>query len=175
MDSFYFISIKSIRDCQNFDINSLSRSDIIVFSIPYCIIIVLKSTYTRSSAVDASLYSIKYLYFIVLSLITSMLSYSTFVSGSSNGKSLTIKLSIIVSHALSRVDSDCSRPYGLCRNDLDFAQVSHSLMYFSISFRSFSQTKSRVISSIVLLISGWPTIFSSCLLFITSYFYMSDS
>ena len=82
---------------------------------------VLKSAYARSSAVDASLYGIKYPYFVVLLLITSMLSYSTFVSGSSDGGSLTMKLSVIVSYALSGVGSDCSRLYGLCRDDLDFA------------------------------------------------------
>ena len=55
MDNFYFVSIRSIKDCQNFDVNSLSRSDIIVFSILCCAIMVLKSAYARSSAVDASL------------------------------------------------------------------------------------------------------------------------
>ena len=79
----------------------------------------------------------KYPYFVVLLLITSMLSYSTLVSGSSDGGSLIMKLSVIVSHALFGVGSDCRSLYGLCRDDFDFAQVSYSLMYFSILFLSF--------------------------------------
>ena len=104
-----------------------------------------------------------------------MLSYFTFINGSSDGGSLTTKSSVIVSYTLSGVGIDCRSPYGLCRDDFDFAQVSHSLIYFSILFRSFGQVKSRVISSIVLLIPGCPVVFSSCLFFITSNRCASDS
>ena len=50
-----------------------------------------------------------------------MLSYSTLVSGSSDGGSLIIKLSVIVSYTLFGVGSDYRSPYSLCRDDFDFA------------------------------------------------------
>ena len=116
--------VRSIKDCQNYDVNNLSRSEITSSGIPCCAMMVLVNVYARSSAVNASLYGMKCAYFVNLSLITRMLSYSTPVSGSFDKGSLTIKSSAIDDQAFSSIDGDYSFPYGLCRECLAFTYVS---------------------------------------------------
>ena len=55
--------------------------------------------YTNSSAVDASLYSTKYVYLVKVSLMIRILSNSTPVRGSLDFGSLTIKSSATVDYA----------------------------------------------------------------------------
>jgi hypothetical protein len=74
VDILYLIPNKSISDCQNYELNSLSLSVMIISSVPCCANTVLVIAYTSSSAVDNSLYSSRYIYFVRSSFIVSILS-----------------------------------------------------------------------------------------------------
>ena len=69
----------------------MSLSNIILFSILYLTITTLLKIYTKSFAVNVSLYSFKYIYFVSIFTITSMLSYTISIRGSFNIDSLIIK------------------------------------------------------------------------------------
>ena len=51
--------------------------------------------YTKSSTINASLYSFKYIYFISIFMITSILLYIIFIRGSFYIDSLVIKFKVI--------------------------------------------------------------------------------
>ena len=71
--------------------NSLSLLDIILSSILYLAITTLLKIYTRSSAMNTSLYSSKYTYLVSVSIITNILLYIAPIRGSFNVDSFVIK------------------------------------------------------------------------------------
>ena len=66
--------------------------------------------YAKSSAVDASLYGLRYAYLVSVSTITSMLSYVVPVRGSFDVDSLVMKSRAIDNHACSGNAGVCSFP-----------------------------------------------------------------
>lgn len=56
MDSLCPIPNKSVNDCQNCDLKSLSLSDMISFGVPCCANTVRVTVYARSLALEASKY-----------------------------------------------------------------------------------------------------------------------
>ena len=64
--------------------------------------------YTKSSTIDASLYSSRYVYLVSISTITNMLSYIVSIRGSFNVDSLVIKLRAINDYAYSSNVEICS-------------------------------------------------------------------
>ena len=66
----------------------------------------LLKMYTKSSVVEASLYSLRYMNFVRLSTITSILSYTMLVRGSFDSGSLVIKSRVTIDHGCSRVGAD---------------------------------------------------------------------
>ena len=82
MNNLYLVLSKSVSNYQNYNIKSLSRLDIISFSTPCYIIISFIKVYTNSSAVNNSLYGLKYKNFVSLLLITNILLNSIPVRGS---------------------------------------------------------------------------------------------
>ena len=74
--------------------------------MPCLVIMTLLKIYARSSIVDASLYSLRYMNFVKLSTITSMLSYVMPMRGSFDSGSLVMKSRATVDHGYSRVGAD---------------------------------------------------------------------
>ena len=70
------------------------------------VIITLLKIYTKSSIVEASLYGLRYVNFIRLSIITSILLYTMPMRGSFDSSSLVIKSRATVDHGCSRVGAD---------------------------------------------------------------------
>ena len=71
--------------------------------------------YTKSSIVEASLYSLRYTNFVKLSTITSILSYVMPMRGSFDNSSLVMKSRVTIDHGYSRVAADYSSLYSLWR------------------------------------------------------------
>ena len=71
--------------------NNLSLSNTILSSILYLVITTLLKIYTKSSTMDIFLYSFKYVYFISMFIITSILLYIVSIRGFFNINSLVIK------------------------------------------------------------------------------------
>ena len=74
--------------------------------MPYLVITTLLKIYTKSSIVEASLYSSSYINFVKLSIITSMLSYTMPMRGSFDNGSLVMKSRVTIDHGCSRVGAD---------------------------------------------------------------------
>jgi len=75
--------------------------------------------YASTLALLTSKYRMKYLYFMSLSIMTRIKSYSTPVNGSFKSKSLTMKSKAINFHAPFSIRSDLSCPYGKCLLDFN--------------------------------------------------------
>src|SRR3982074_2723675 len=120
-----------MSDFQNFEVNNLSLSKIISSSNPWFAMTTLRKVYASSIASLASLYGMKCLYFISLSVMTKIESYMTFVIGSLESGSLTIKSKAINFHAPCGVGGDLRSPYGACLFDFDLLQMLHSKTTFS--------------------------------------------
>ena len=73
-------------------------------------ITILLKIYAKSSAVNASLYGLRYAYLVSVFTITSILSYVVPVRGSFDVSSLVIKLRAIDDHAYSDNIGVCSFP-----------------------------------------------------------------
>ena len=99
MDIFIFIPIISINDLQNLEVKSLSLSEIISSGSPWLATTILKNVYARSSAFNASLYSMKYTNLVSQSLITKILLYTALVNLSLDLGSFTIKSHAMLFHA----------------------------------------------------------------------------
>ena len=76
----------------------------------------------------------KYLYFVSLSIITRIKSYSIPIIRSLESSNLTIKLSAINFHAPISMGSDLSYPYSECLLDFNLLQISHSRTTVSTCF-----------------------------------------
>ena len=85
-------------------------------------------------ALLASKYRMKYLYFVSLSIITRIESYSTPINGSFKSGSLTIKSKAINFYAPFSIRSDLSYLYGKCLLDFNLLQMSHSYTIVSTYF-----------------------------------------
>ena len=81
--------------------------------MPCLVITTLLKIYAKSSIVEASLYGLRYVNFVKLSIITSMLSYIVPMRGSFDNGSLVMKSRVTIDHGCSRVGADWSNPYGL--------------------------------------------------------------
>jgi hypothetical protein len=68
--SLYLIPIKSISDAQNFNVNSLSLSKVMYFSILWFMMIYPINSSTNYSAVIFMVTGIRCIYFISLSMTT---------------------------------------------------------------------------------------------------------
>src|SRR5258708_37211004 len=97
---------------------------------------ILRKVYASSVASLASLYGMKCPYFVNLSVMTRIESNTTFVIGSFEDGSLTIKSKAIDFHAPFGVGGDLRSPYGECLFDFDLQQMSHSNTTFSTCFLS---------------------------------------
>ena len=93
--------------------NSLSQSNISLSSILCLIITTLLKIYTKSSIVEASLYSLRYINFVKLSTITSILSYTMPMRGSFNNGNLVMKSRVTIDHGYSSVGTDQNSLYSL--------------------------------------------------------------
>ena len=93
--------------------NSLSRSNTSLSSIPCLIITTLLKIYTKSSTVEAFLYGSRYANFVKLFTITSILSYNMSIRGSFDNDSLVMKSRATVNYSYSRVEADYSSLYSL--------------------------------------------------------------
>ena len=142
--------------------NSLSQSNTSLSSILCLIIITLLKIYTKSSIVEVSLYSLRYINFIKLSIITSILSYTMPMRGSFDNSNLVMKSRVTIDHGCSRVGANQSNLYSLWYKCFTLAQVSYCLIYIVISQHIFSYIKSYIISSNVLVIPQCLTIFQLC-------------
>ena len=76
--------------------------------IPWLAIINLRNMYANSAAEEASLYSIKYAYFISLFTIIKIKLYITLIISFFNSSSLTIKLRDINFYSSSGFSNRCS-------------------------------------------------------------------
>ena len=76
----------------------------------------------------------KYLYFVSLSIIIRIKSYSVPVIRSLESSNLTIKSSAINFHAPISMGSDLSCLYGECLLDFNLLQISHSRTTISTYF-----------------------------------------
>ena len=85
--------------------NNLSLSNTILFSILYLTIITLLKIYTKSSTINAFLYSFKYIYFISVFIIINILLYIVSIRGFFNISSLIMKFKAINNYTcLSNID-----------------------------------------------------------------------
>ena len=66
----------------------------------------LLKIYTKSSIVEASLYSLRYINFIKLSIITSILSYIMPMRGSFDNSSLVMKSRVTIDYGYSSIGTD---------------------------------------------------------------------
>ena len=114
IDSLWLVPNYIISNCQNFDINSLSRSKIISSGSLWLAITIYKNVYASSLILLPSLYRIKYIYFVSLSTIVKILLYLTFVNGSSDSRSFTIKSYKIDSYSYYTTDRGYNSLYSLC-------------------------------------------------------------
>ena len=72
-----------------------------------CLIITtLLKIYAKSSIVEASLYGSRYVNFVKLSTITSMLSYAMPMRGSFDNGSLVMKSRVTINHGYSSIGAD---------------------------------------------------------------------
>jgi len=94
-----------------------------------------RKVYASALASLASKYGMKYPYFVSLSVMTRIESYSTPVNGSFKSGSLTMKSKAIDFHAPFSIGSDLSCLYGKCLLDFDLLQMSHSYTTVSTCFR----------------------------------------
>jgi len=93
-----------------------------------------RKVYASALASLASKYGMKYPYFVSLSVMTRIESYSTPVNGSFESRSLTMKSKAIDFHAPFSVGGDLSCPYGKCLLAFDLLQMSHSYTTVSTYF-----------------------------------------
>ena len=80
-------------------------------------------------------YGMKYLYFVSLSMMTRIESYSTLINRSFKSGSLTMKSKAIDFHAPFSVGGDLSCLYGKCLLAFNLLQMSHSYTTISTYFR----------------------------------------
>ena len=86
--------------------NSLSWSNTSLSSMLCLVITTLLKMYTKSSTVEASLYGSRYMNFVKLSTITSMLSYTMPMRGSFDNSSLVMKSRVTIDHGYSGAGVD---------------------------------------------------------------------
>ena len=95
-------------------------------------------------------------YFISLSIMTMIELKVSYVAGSFNSGSLTIKSIVISSYSDSGTGANCICLYLACLADLFCWYWIHSLIYCSTRARSLGAVYPRPRSSIVLDTPGYP-------------------
>jgi len=123
-----------MNDFQNLKVKSLSLSDMIFSGNSYCATTFLINAYTSSLASLLFLYNANILYLVVLSIITQITLYITFVIGSFDCGSLIIKSNTIDFYTPAGVGGGCNSPYGTCLFILLLLYKSHFII---TSFTTF--------------------------------------
>ena len=116
---------------QNFDVNSLSLSDVIHFGIPWFVMIIFRNNHAISVAIMVSFASLIWMYFVNQSINTTIKSYSCDIS------SCVMKSTVIHFYRCSGASTDCIFPQGLCLAGLSYSHVSHFVIYCKTIFHRF--------------------------------------